>query len=72
MSHIAAFINTGDRKKLSSMNKKEISHRMELGDKNSYAVKGIEKASIELESSNNVHLSNVLNVPGLKKNLVSI
>ena len=28
--------------------------------------------TIELESGNNVHLSNVLYVPGLKKNLVSI
>jgi hypothetical protein len=54
------------------MNEKQISHRVELGDKNSYAVKGIGKASIKLESGNNVHLSNVLYVPGLKNNLVSI
>ena len=45
---------------------------MEHGDNHSYAIKGIGKASIELESGNNVHLSNVLYVPGLKKNLVSI
>jgi hypothetical protein len=63
---------TGDHVNLSSMREKRISHRVELGDNNSYAVKGIGKASIELESGNNVHLSNVLYVPGLKKNLVSI
>jgi hypothetical protein len=45
---------------------------VELGDNNSYAVKGLGKASIKMESGNNVHLNNVLYVPGLKKNLVSI
>jgi hypothetical protein len=63
---------TGDRVNLSSMKEKETSHKVELGDKNSYAVKGIGKASIKMESGNNVHLSNVLYVPGLKKNLVYI
>jgi hypothetical protein len=63
---------TGDCENLSSMKEKETSHKVELGDKNSYAVKGIGKASIKMESCNNVHVSNVLYVPGLKKNLVSI
>jgi hypothetical protein len=49
-----------------------ISQRVELGDNNSYVVKGIVKASIELELGNNIHLNNVLYVPGLKKNFVSI
>jgi hypothetical protein len=62
---------TGDCEKLSSMNEKKISHRVELGDTNCYVVKGIGKASIELESCNNVHLSNVFYVLGLKNNLVS-
>jgi hypothetical protein len=63
---------TGDHENISSMKEKETSHKAELGDKNSYAVKGIGKASIKMESGNNVHLRNVLYVPGLKKNLVSI
>jgi hypothetical protein len=45
---------------------------VEFGDNNSYAIKGLGKASIKMESGNNVHLNNVLYVPGLKKNLVSI
>jgi hypothetical protein len=63
---------TGERVNLSSMMEKRTSHRVELGDNNSYAVKGIGKASIELKSGKNVHLNNVLYVPSLKKNLVSI
>ena len=57
---------TCDHVNLSSMREKMISHRVELGDNNSYGVKGIGKASIELESGNNIHLCNVLYVPGLK------
>jgi hypothetical protein len=45
---------------------------VELRDNNSYAAKGLRKASIKMKSGNNVHLNNVLYVPGLKKNLVSI
>jgi hypothetical protein len=63
---------TGDRKNLSIMKEKETPHKVELGDKNSYAVKGIEKATIKMESGNSIHLSNFLYVPGLKKDLVSI
>jgi hypothetical protein len=63
---------TGNRVRLSNLNEKKTSHKVELGDKNIYLVKGIGQASIKLESGNNVHLSNVLYVPGLEKNLVSI
>jgi hypothetical protein len=63
---------TGDHENITSVREKRISQKVELGDNHSYAVKGIGKASIELESGNNVHLNNVLYVPGLKKNLVSI
>ena len=54
------------------MNEKKTSYKVELGDKNTYPVEGIGQASIKLKSSNNVHLSNVLYVPSLEKNLVSI
>jgi hypothetical protein len=63
---------TGDHFKLSSMKEKKTSHKVELGDKNNYPIKGVGQASIKLESGNNVHLSNVLYVPSLEKNLVSI
>jgi hypothetical protein len=63
---------TGDRRNLSSMKEKETPHKLELGDKNSYAVKGTGQATIKMELGNSIHLSNALYVPGLKKNLVSI
>jgi hypothetical protein len=50
---------TGDEVRLSSVNKNKTSYKVELGDKNTYPVKGISQASIKLKSSNNVHLSNV-------------
>jgi hypothetical protein len=62
----------GDHENISSMKENETSHKVELGDNNSYAVKGTRKDSIKMESGNNVHLSNVSYVLGLKKNLVSI
>jgi hypothetical protein len=63
---------TGDRENISRIKEKEISHKVELGDNNSYAVKRLGKSSIKMESGNNVHLNNFLYVPGLKNNLVSI
>jgi hypothetical protein len=67
MSHM-----TSDHVNLTSVREKTISLKVEIGDNNLYAVKGIGKESIELESGNNIHLSNVLYVPSLKKQLVSI
>jgi hypothetical protein len=62
----------GDQVKLSSLNEKKTSYKVELGDKNTYPVEGIGQATIILKTSNNVHLNNVLYVPGLEKNIVSI
>lgn len=61
-----------EHENLSSMMEKRLSQRVELGENHNYAIKGVGKAYIELKSGNNVHLNNVLYVPGLKKNLVSI
>jgi predicted aspartyl protease len=62
----------GDRKNFSSMKENETPYKVEFVDKNSYVVKGIGQATIKMESCNSIHLSNVLYLPGLKKNLVSI
>jgi hypothetical protein len=62
---------TGGRRNFSSM-KEETPHKVELGDNNSYAVKGIGHVTIKMESSNSIHHSNVLYVPRLKKNLTYI
>ena len=63
---------TGDQVRISNMNEKRTSYKVELGDKNTYPVEGIGQASIKLKRCNNVHLSNVLYVPSLENNLVSI
>lgn len=63
---------TGDRDNLTSLMRRRLSQKVELGDNNSYAVKGIGKTSTELESGENIHLNNILYVPGLKKKSISI
>jgi hypothetical protein len=63
---------TGDQARLSNLNENKTSYKVELGDKSTYPVEGFGQASVKLKTSNNVHLSNVLYVPGLEKNLVSI
>ena len=45
---------------------------MELGDNNNYAVKGLGSTSLKLEGGAQIHLKNILYVPGLKNNLLSI
>jgi hypothetical protein len=63
---------TGDQDRLSNLNEKKTSYKVELGDKSTYPVEGFGQASVKLKTCKNVHLSNVLYVPGLEKNLVSI
>ena len=60
----------GDQVRLSSLNEKKTSYKVELGDKNTYPVEGIAQAYDKLKTSNNVHLRNVLYVLGLEKNIV--
>jgi hypothetical protein len=62
----------GDQARLSNLNEDKTSYKVELGDKSTYPVEGFGQASIKLKSGNHVHLSNVLYVPSLEKNLVSI
>jgi hypothetical protein len=62
----------GDQYRISNLNEKKTSYKVELGDKSTYPVEGFGQASVKLKTSNNVHLSNVLYVPGLEKNIVSI
>jgi hypothetical protein len=63
---------TRDQARLSYLNERNTSYKVELGDKSTYPIEGFGQASIKLESGNHVHLINVLYVPGLEKNLVSI
>jgi hypothetical protein len=63
---------TGDQARISNLNENKTSYKVELGDKTTYLMEGFGQASIKMKTSNYVHLSNVLYVPGLEKNLVSI
>jgi hypothetical protein len=58
---------TGDQARLSNLNERKTSYKVELGDKSTYPVEGFGQAFVKLESGNHVHLSNVLYVPGLEK-----
>jgi hypothetical protein len=63
---------TRDQARLSNLNEKKTSFKVELGDKTTYPVEGFGQAAIKMKIGNYVHLSNVLCVPSLEKNLVSI
>jgi hypothetical protein len=63
---------TRDQSRLSNLNEKKTSYKVELGDKSTYPVEGFGQAFVKLKSGNHVHLSNVLYVPGLEKNLLLI
>jgi hypothetical protein len=62
----------GDQSRLSNLNEKKTSYKVDIGDKTTYPMEGFGQASIKMKTCNYVHLRNVLYVPGLEKNLVSI
>jgi hypothetical protein len=63
---------TGDQARLSNLNENKTSYKVELGDKTTYLMEGFGQATIKMKTGNYVHLSNVLYVLVLEKNLVSI
>ena len=67
-----SFHMTGNREYFSQLDEKDMQVNIELGDNGKYATKGVGTISIERESSNTLHLKDVLYLPGLKKNLVSV
>ena len=52
--------------------KKNSSLQVEIGDNSKHDVKGVGEASFRLDSGMSVNMKNILLVPGLKKNLLSI
>ena len=62
---------TGYREVLSNFRKKSCSTQVELGDEVRYEVNGFGSISFQLDSDSTLHLE-VLYVPGLKKNLISV
>ena len=63
---------TGFKDSISNVRKKRFHTKVELGDNGTYAIEGIGSTSFKLESGWSLHLEEVLYVPGLKKNLLSV
>ena len=54
------------------LSERESPHKVKLGDDYQYLIKGSGESSYILDSGNSMKMKNVLFVPGLKKNLLSI
>ena len=63
---------TGFKDSISNVQRKRFHTKVELGDNGTYAIKGIGSTSLKLDSSWSLHLEEILYVPGLKKNLLSV
>ena len=63
---------TGFKDYLSTLIERESSQKVKLGDDYQYPIKGVGEASYKLESGELLKMKDVLYVPGLKKNLLSI
>ena len=63
---------TGFKDSLSSLTTKDSPHQVRLGDNSSYPIKGIGNAFYSIDSGKHLKMENVLYVPGLQKNLLSI
>ena len=63
---------TGHREALTSYRKKKFTTQVELRDDSTYKIEGVGSTSLQLDSSTVLHIDDVLYVPGLKKNLLSV
>jgi hypothetical protein len=57
---------------LSKLIRKDSPHKVKLGDDYLYPIKGVGEASYKINSGKPMKMKEVLYVPGLKKNLLSI
>ena len=57
---------------LSCLVQKDSPHKVMLGDDSQYPIKGMGEASCKLDSGKSMKMKDVLHVPGLKKNILSI
>ena len=60
------------KESLSCLEQKESPHKVMLGDDSQYPIKGLGEASYKLDSGKPMKMKDVLYVPGLKKNILSI
>jgi hypothetical protein len=63
---------TSYRDSLKILTENNSSLQVELGDNAKYEIKGVGTTSFQLESGNSLHMKDVLFVPRLRKNLLSI
>ena len=63
---------TGQKKTLSKLEERNSPQKVPLGDDYQYPIKRIGEASYKLDSRTPMKMEEVLYVPGLKKNLLSI
>ena len=63
---------TGYKEALSNLIERETILEISLGEDATYSVKGVGNVTLQLDQGNSIHLQEVLYVPDLKKNLVSI
>ena len=63
---------TGHCEALTSYRKKKFTTQVELGDDSTYKIEGVGSTSLQLDSGTVLHINDVLYVPGLKRNLLSI
>ena len=62
----------GHRYSLSCLTQKDYPHKVQLGDDYHYPIKGMGEASYKLKFGKSMKMKELLYVPGLKKNLLSI
>ena len=68
----ASFHMTGDRDLFTDLDEKDLGVHIEMGDDGRYSATGIGTISFERESGKPFVLKEVMHVPGLKKNLISV
>ena len=67
-----SFHMTGDKELFSDLEEKDFQMHIEMGDDGRYSATNIGTITFERESGKPFLLKDVMHVPGLKKNLVSV
>ena len=63
---------TGYRSALTNLTEQKSSVEVKMGDETTYSIRGIGSTSFQLVSGTNMKITEILYVPGIKKNLLSI
>jgi hypothetical protein len=63
---------TGFKQNLVNYRDNKFNVKVELGDDGTYAIKGFGSTSFQLQIGNVFHIEEIIYVPGLKKNLISV